>query len=94
MECVSGELMKDTFYKPRSKLRTVFVVVAPSGILLIGTWLVCMAAFMLSEVPFEPNWIIILVGMLVVLTMALFTIVFIARGKETVKGPGQPSPEP
>ena len=70
----------------------MFPVVAPLGILPVGTWLVCMAAFMLSEVPLGPDWIIILVAMLLVLTMALFTIAFLDRAKEWVKGPGGPRP--
>ena len=86
--------MNDSFHKPRSRFRTAFVVVAPSAILLIGVWLVYMAAFMLSDVSFEPNWIIMMVGIVVVVTMALVVMIFIDRPNEASKGPEQPPPDP
>ena len=67
----------------------MLIVVAPSAILLVGLWLVGIAAFLLSEVPFEPNWIIMMFGIPIVVTMALATIIFIDRPRETGKGRGQ-----
>jgi hypothetical protein len=86
--------VKHTVNKPRSWFLTVLVVVAPSAILLVGLWLVCMAAFLLSELPFEPNWIIMMFGIAMVVTMALVTIIFIDRPRETGKGRGQYPSDP
>jgi hypothetical protein len=85
--------VKHTFNKPRSRFLTVLVVVAPSAILLVGVWLVCTAAFLLSEVSFEPNWIIMMLGIVIVVTMALVTTIFIDRSSETGNGRGQHPPD-
>ncbi len=79
-----GSSMKDTLQMPRSRFRTVFVVVAPSVIFLIGGWLVGIASFMLSEDPFQPNLMIMVGGTVVVVTMAVGAIIFIDRSKRGV----------
>jgi hypothetical protein len=86
--------MKDTFRKPRSKVCTAFVMVAPSAILVVGVWFVCIAAFLLAEDPFEPNWIIVMGGIVVVVGIALATIVLTDRSKATSKGHDRQLSEP
>ncbi len=85
--------MKDTFQKPRCKVRTAFVVLVPAGILIIGVWLACMAALVLAADPFQPNLIIMIGGTAAVVAMALVTIMLIDRPKETSNGHGPPSTE-
>ena len=84
--------MKDTFQKSRSRVRTVLSVVAPSAILFIGVWLVCLAAIVLSGNPFDPNLIVMIGGTAVIVTVALVAIVSIGRRRAT--GPdSRDSPE-
>ena len=82
--------MKHIFPKPRSKFRTVLIVVAPSAIFFSGIWIVCIAAFVLSENPFFPNLIIMIGGTAVVVTVALVALVSVDRPKGTGRNSGQP----
>ena len=74
-------------------VRTVFVVVAPAGILIIGLWLVGVAAFVLAANPFEPNWIVMMGGIAVVVAMALVAIIIVDRPGNASEGHKPPPTE-
>jgi hypothetical protein len=77
--------------KPRLNFRTVLLVIAPSAILLIGTWLSGAAAVVFSENPFEPNVVIMFGGFAVIVTVALLVAVFsLNRTKERAPGSDNP----
>jgi hypothetical protein len=85
--------MNNTFHQLPSRVRTAFVIVAPSAIVVIGVWLVCLAVLMLAANPFQPNLIIMMGGIMAVVTMALVTIVLIARPTSTRQDSDPSSPE-
>jgi len=62
--------------KPRLNFRTVLLVIAPSAILLIGSWLSGVATVILSENPFQPSLPIIFGGLAIAVTAALLVAVF------------------
>jgi cytochrome c-type biogenesis protein CcmH/NrfF len=77
--------------KPRLNFRTVLLVIAPSAILLVGSWLTGAAAFVFSENPFEPNVVIMFGGFAVIVTVALLVAVFsLNRTKERAPGSDDP----
>jgi hypothetical protein len=71
--------MQDTFQKPRSRVRTLLIVLAPSAIFFIGGWRVCLAAIVLPENPFEPDLIVMIGGTVVIVTVTLVAIFSIGR---------------
>jgi hypothetical protein len=82
--------MKDTFQKPRTRFRTVLIVVAPSAILFIGVSLICVSAIVLSGNPFNPNPIVMFGGTAVIVTVVLVAILSI--GRHRAEGPDSGDP--
>jgi hypothetical protein len=75
--------MNDPPSKPRFRIRTVLIVVAPAVILVLGSWHVVIAALVISEDRFLPNLFILFGGTAVVVTMALAAWVFMGRPERT-----------
>ena len=88
--------MNHTHESLRFKFRTLSIVVAPSVIFLVGSWLACSTAFAMSENPFQPNLFIMFGGTAVVVAVALLVAIFLVnRTNVPASDSGiPPSPEP
>jgi hypothetical protein len=86
--------MKDAFESGRSKFRMALIGIAPSAIFIIGRSLVNIAALATPGAAFEPNWIVLLGGMLFVVTLALAAILSVDRPERESNGQVQSPPDP
>ncbi len=82
--------MRHASRKPWKKASTWLLVVAPSAILIVGLSVVGMLAFMLGARAFEPNWIILIGGMIIVLTTALAVVLFLGPPADEEDSSGRP----